>query len=85
MGGDSQIMENKKSQNVWWIWVILGLVINLMTGSNGLLNKTGLVVIALGLYELLSPKMNKWISLVVVAFLLLFYDYALALLAGELR
>ena len=85
MGGDSQIIENKKSQNVWWIWVILGLVINLMIGSNGLLNKTGLVVIALGLYELLSQKTNKWISLLIVAFVLLFYDYVLALLAGELR
>jgi len=85
LGGDSQIIENKKSQNVWWIWVILGLVINLMIGSNGLLNKTGLVVIALGLYELLSQKTNKWISLLIVAFVLLFYDYVLALLAGELR
>lgn len=77
-------MNNQKGQNVWWIWLILGLAINLLTGSEGLLNKTGLILMALGIYDFLSQRTNKWIAMLVVAFGLLFYDFFLGLLAGEI-
>jgi uncharacterized protein (DUF486 family) len=77
-------MDNKKGQNVWWIWLILGLLTNLLTGSGGLLNKTGLILMALGIYEFLSQRTNKWVAVMVVVFGLLFYDYFLGLLAGEI-